>query len=62
MGDLGGVYQSGKHIFGFFLICLSKYSFTIRFIKQLFLIKTTNEEIICQKKKYNNTDQKIKGI
>jgi hypothetical protein len=40
IGDVGGVYQSGKHVFGFFIIVISKYSFTLRFIKQLFLVKT----------------------
>ena len=62
IGDVGGVYQSGKHIFGFFLVCISKYSFYYRFIKQLFLIKTNDESIICHDKKYDRPDHQCKGI
>lgn len=47
IGDVGGIYQSGRAIFGFFLVYIAKYNFILKFIKQLFLIKTKDASIVC---------------
>jgi hypothetical protein len=65
IGDIGGVYQLGRSFLGIVFFSVSKFSFTLSVIKQLFLIQTKESTLFKpknQKLLNENSNAKIKGV
>jgi len=62
IGDIGGVTEIVMLMFGFFVLPFSEFSFNLKAMKKLFLVRTTEQDLFeeCGKQEHSlKTDFKM---